>query len=154
MHKKKFAVDQKNADIVSRGDYAKTLKGILAAGFCPFCEEHIFKYHTRPLLFKNRSWIVTENAWPYEGTKKHLLLITRKHVESIASLSPAAWNDLQTAYKKTIRLLNLRGATLMLRSGDTARTGASVGHLHAHIIAGYSRSKSTKPITATVAFSK
>lgn len=154
MASKKRQVDAKNAAIIKRSDYAKTLDVIIAGGFCPFCEEHLFKHHQQPLIYKSKHWLVTKNSWPYQGSRFHFLFITRSHVEATEEMSPAAWTDLQKLYKKLIRENDIKGATLMIRSGDTRFTGASVNHLHAHLVTGSPRTKKTSPIKALVGFKK
>lgn len=151
---KKQRVDAENALIVKREDYVGVLKKIIADGLCPFCEEHLSKYHTQPIIYKSKYWIVSKNAWPYEGTKFHFLLIVRPHVEAIEQLSPSMWTDLQKLHKKIVTDHNIQGASFLLRSGNTKFTGASVSHLHAHLITGSKRNKSTKNISTLVGFKK
>ncbi len=154
MASKKQRVDAKNATIVKRSDYTRTLNAIIRGGFCPFCEEHLFKHHRRPLLDKTRHWLVTENAWPYTGSQFHLLLVTRIHIETIEEMSPAVWTDLHKQYQSLVKKYRIKGAALMIRSGDTRFTGASVNHLHAHLVVGTQRTKSAKPIKALIGFKK
>ena len=154
MSLKRKAVDVGNAQVVPREDYEQVLRTIVAKGFCPFCEEHLFKHHRQPLAYKSRHWLVTKNSWPYEGSKYHFLFITRVHVEATEKMSSAVWSDLQKLYKKFVEENNIKGATLMIRSGDTKFTGASVNHLHAHLVSGSPRTKNTKPIKALVGFGK
>ncbi len=151
---KKQRVDTKNATVVKRNDYVKTLNAIVAGGFCPFCEEHLFKHHRKPLLYKSKYWLVTENSWPYKGSRFHFLFISRIHVETTEEMSSAMWIDLQRQYRKLVNEKRMEGATLMIRSGDTEITGASVNHLHAHLVVGAQRTKNTKPIKALVGFKK
>ena len=150
----KKQVDIGNSMVVPRSDYTKTLNAIITGGFCPFCEKHLFKHHSRPLIYKSKYWLVTENAWPYKGARFHFLFIAREHIEAIEDMSPALWTDLQKLYRKLVRENNIKGATLMIRSGATKFTGASVSHLHAQVISGSPRTKNTKPIKALVSFSK
>lgn len=154
MPAKRRQVDVKNAEVVKREDYVRTLNEIIAAGFCPFCEAHLFKHHKQPLIYKGRYWLVTKNNWPYAGTKFHFLLISRSHTERTEDLSPAAWKEFHALYRKLARRYRFSGATLMIRSGDTRVTGASVNHLHAHLIVGSPRSKKAKNIRALVGFKK
>jgi diadenosine tetraphosphate (Ap4A) HIT family hydrolase len=154
MAPKKQQVDSKNAAIFKRSDYTQTLDAIIAEGFCPFCEEHLLKHHKRPILFKSKHWLVTENAWPYKGSLFHFLFITRTHVEATEDIPVAMWTDLQKLYRKLITENKIKGATLMIRSGDTKFTGASVNHLHAHLVSGSPRTKNTKPIKVPVSFSR
>lgn len=151
---KKTTVDVGNSQVVPRSNYTQVLEAIIAAGFCPFCEEHLFKHHQKPLVHRSRHWLVTENSWSYKGTNHHFLFIARKHAEATEELSPAAWADLHKTYRLIVKRFGLTGATLMVRSGDTQFTGASVNHLHAHLIVGGPRTKTAKPIKALVAFKK
>ena len=84
-------VDVQNASTRARGEYAQALAKIEEAGICPFCEEHLPKHHGKPILFRNAHWIVTENAWPYEGTRHQFVLIARDHIESADVLPSEAW---------------------------------------------------------------
>jgi diadenosine tetraphosphate (Ap4A) HIT family hydrolase len=154
MTPKRRHVDKGNSTIAGRGDYTQTLEAILAGGFCPFCETHLFKHHRKPLLHKTKYWLVTENSWPYEGTKYHFLFIARRHIEAAEMASPVMWMDLQKLYKKLVKEHGIKGASLVLRSGDTRYTGASVSHLHAHLISGGPRKKKSESIKALVAFRK
>ncbi len=124
-------VDVQNARTRARGDYAQALAKIEADGVCPFCEAHLPKHHKKPILFRNAHWIVTENAWPYDGTRHQFVLIFREHIESAEELPPGAWDALGAAYRQLVAEYRLEGATLLLRTGMTDFTGASVAHLHA-----------------------
>lgn len=154
MSPKKQRVDTKNAEVVKRSDYVNTLNAIVVGGFCPFCEEHLFKHHRKPIIYKSKHWIVTENSWPYKGSKFHFIFITKQHLEKTENVSFIVWNDFKKLYKKIIKKNSIEGATLMIRSGDTKFTGASVNHLHAHLIVGNPRTRKSKPIKALVAFKK
>lgn len=154
MARKKKRVDIGNADTGVRSNYSDTLAEIIADGFCPFCEAHLTKHHKNPILLKGKYWLVTKNAWPYEGARFHFLFIARSHVENIESVKPPMWQELQTLYKKLVRIHNLSGATLLLRSGETGLTGASVNHLHAHLVVGSKRTKKTTQMRATIGFKK
>lgn len=144
-------VDVENSQIAPRKDYTETLKEIVAQGFCPFCEEHLLKHHRKPILFRSESWLVTENSWPYEGTRHHFLCIALPHVEKIED-SPTLLTDLQRVYERIVTTYNMDGATLMIRSGNTRVTGASVAHLHAHVIVGKEREQKSEPLRAVVGY--
>lgn len=152
MKEKRHQVDVDNATIVPRSDYTRVLNAIVAKGFCPFCEEHLFKHHRKPIIFRSKYWLVTENSWPYQGSQHHFLFIARIHVEATEEVSAAVWANLKKVYRDVVKYYALKGATLMMRSGDTKFTGASVNHLHAHLVVGSSRTKKTKPIKAIVGF--
>ncbi len=151
---RKQRVDAENASIVKRDEYTHALKKIIADGLCPFCEEHLSTYHTQPILHRSKYWIITKNAWPYEGTKFHFLFIAVPHIESTEYIPPLMWTDLHKLYRTLIEKYSIRGASLLIRSGDTKLTGASVNHLHGHIISGSKRNKNSKRIETLVGFKK
>jgi diadenosine tetraphosphate (Ap4A) HIT family hydrolase len=151
---KKRKVNIGNARISKRGDYDAVLKQIERSDFCPFCEEHFGKHHHEPILIRNRSWIVTHNAWPYEGAKRHFLLVARRHVRSAGQLRAEEWADLGAAFRGLEKKYGFPGATLFMRSADTALTGGTVEHLHAQIVIGARHGKDTEPIHAVIGFKR
>jgi ATP adenylyltransferase len=150
----KEMVDVPNAGVVKRSDYESILRKIIDEGHCPFCREHLFKHHTKPILAEGEHWLVTENFKPYAGTKQHFLLISQRHVERIEDLTPEAWSEFQLHYATLSKKYGLRASTLLWRSGETAFTGATVVHLHAQIIVGQERTEDSAPIMALVGFKK
>lgn len=150
----KKTVDAKNASISKRSNYSDVIASIVKAGHCPFCQEHFLKYHTKPILKTGTYWIVTKNAWPYDGTTHHFLLVSVPHIESILDASADSWQELHSHITYLQKKFKLRGKSLLLRSGEPNMTGASVRHLHAQLIIGTKRNAKTSPITALVGFKK
>ncbi len=114
-------------------EYRQILESVSQAGNCPFCPEH-FKYHKEPILKKNGSWLLTRNSWPYKNAAEHFLIISTVHKETLDELSGA---DLLAVKKLTSWAqteFKLAGGGLTLRFGDTTHTGATVCHLHFHLI--------------------
>ncbi|MBU6321051.1 MAG: HIT domain-containing protein [Patescibacteria group bacterium] len=143
-------VDVTNA--LSRDDYKETLTKIAQAGLCPFCEQNLAKHHPKPIVAKNASWLATPSNWPYRGAKRHFLLIARPHLERADKLTREQWIDLHKLLIKLVRSYKLRGTSLVMRSGDTAYTGASVSHLHAHLITGRRRRNPKDEIVAPIGY--
>jgi len=154
MAKKATHVNVGNSRVVPRPGYEAELKRIQKHDRCPFCESNLKDYHPKPVLFKTKSWIATQNAYPYEGAQHHYLLICRVHVERAEDLTSGMWSDLGKVYERLVAEKKLSGASLFMRSGDPNRTGASVNHLHAQIIVGARRTKESSPIHALVGFKK
>ncbi len=122
-----------NPRFAKTAEYRKVIKSIEVEGKCPFCPEN-FKYHKHPILKRNRGWFITRCSWPYKNTDYHFLIISEKHRESLSFL---ASTDLFPVY----RLANwakikfgIKGGALTVRFGDTDFTGATVCHLHFHLI--------------------
>lgn len=116
--------------------YGEVLQRISDTGECPFCEDHLFREHSEPIIVQNEFWLVTKNQYSYPAAETKLLIIFRDHITSFLDLPKIAWTDLHEIYKRLIQEESLVGSTLLLRQGDPARTGGSVEHLHFHVIAG------------------
>ncbi len=128
--------------------YKKVIKKIVDDGVCPFCPDQLANYHKNPILEENDYWIATENMYPYEGAKHHIIFISKKHLTEISELDPSAWQNLQEIVNSISKRLKIKGGTLFMRFGDTKFTGASVNHLHAHLISPHQKNQT--PIMARV----
>jgi len=114
------------------------MKKIYEDGVCPFCIEHLKNYHTKTIIKEGSWWIVTENFAPYEGTLVHLLFIYKKHETDLSQIDHAAFNELYKFVSLAKEKYGIRGGSFFMRFGDTERTGATVDHIHAQLIAGNS----------------
>jgi diadenosine tetraphosphate (Ap4A) HIT family hydrolase len=125
----------------------QNMEKIAAEGFCPFCPENMQKYHTPPILRTGEHWYVTPNMYPYENTKHHFLFVTNAHITDTKDLSSSAWAELQSHIAWVIAEHGIEHGTLLMRSGNMEKTGATVMHLHAQFIVGESPEK---PVLARV----
>ena len=132
------------------GAYEDIIKKIQKDGVCPFCPAHLARYHKKPIIKIGRYWILTENMYPYQGAKHHLLLLHKKHIERFSEISPAAWKELRALIDFTTAKLKIKGGAVIIRFGNTLYTGASVAHLHANLISPDTRKKNRQPILARV----
>ena len=130
MRKNKKVVDARYA---KTSQYRKVLGEIEGAKVCPFCPE-TFKWHTNPILKREGNWLITESFQPYKNTDHHFLLIGKRHKEQLSELTPKDWNEMAQLQKWAIKKFNLKGGGLAMRFGDTAHTGATVSHIHMHLI--------------------
>lgn len=129
MNKKEY-VDIENA----RGKtYKKTILQIIEDGVCPFCEEHLPKYHKEPIIRTTEFWILTTNQNKYPGSKTHLLAILRAHAENLEEIPIGALEDLNDLFVWSKKEFNISGGGYSMRFGDTKRSGATVKHLHAQL---------------------
>ncbi len=117
------------------------MKKILKAGICPFCPTYLEKYHDNPIEKKGKFWVVTKNDYPYEGSRYHYLFISKKHVEHIEELESKAFAELVNLIKWLTKKHKIVGGGFFMRFGDYKHTGASVTHLHAHLIVGKKKDK-------------
>lgn len=124
-----------NLDHARTNDQKAVMRQIVQDGVCPFCQEHLLKYHSRPVLKKGGHWLVTENAFPYDGARVHLLFVYLEHI----TLPPTESNQLAELFEMVAwarKEYSILGGSLLLRFGETKYNGASVDHLHAHLVVG------------------
>lgn len=127
---KKAVVSIKNA---RKGEYKQVIEEILRKGKCPFCKEN-FLYHKKPILKRKKNWFLTENSWPYKNSKHHLLIIGEKHKEKFSQLTKEDFQEVSELANWAITKYKIKGGAVIARFGDTNFTGASVAHLHFHIL--------------------
>ena len=115
------------------GKYSQVIQDIQSQGVCPFCPD-TFKWHTNPILKIDGGWLITRSFNPYAGTQEHFLIISQEHKEQLVELTPKdLYAILKLAQWATIEF-KLQGGLLALRFGDSEHTGATVKHLHAHLV--------------------
>lgn len=130
------------------------MEEIARLGICPFCREHFESHHEASILFETPHWLVTENDYPYKGAVRHFLLVAIRHVTDAASLSFNEYRDLGLVLGWISSNYPHPGATFLMRFGDTNFTGATINHLHAHLIYGVSREEGTESIKQKVGYQK
>jgi len=130
--------------------YGSVIDQIKKDGVCPFCPENLAKYHKNPILKEGQFWLLTNNAYPYEAAKYHILMIHKKHIQKFEEVSPDAWSELRSLIKDFTAEKNIPGGSLVMRFGNTAYTGATVSHLHANLVSPPGEDKDRKPIIARI----
>ncbi len=133
MIEKKF-VNTNNTQDRPDGKYSGVIADIQKDGVCPFCAEQLKNYHKNPIIEETEHWLVTNNMYPYKNAKHHILLIHKVHIENIKEMSEKAWSELHAIFLNAIERSDIPGGTMFIRFGDTKFTGASVSHLHAHLV--------------------
>ena len=107
-----------------------------AAGTCIFCPEHLAKDPDQRIVHRTALWTVTPNEFPYRGTRLHLLLVPDEHVTDMLDLSDEAKADLWTALAWARENYGLTFYSMLARNGDCEFTGATVRHVHIHLVQG------------------
>ncbi|OGZ27766.1 MAG: hypothetical protein A2365_03965 [Candidatus Nealsonbacteria bacterium RIFOXYB1_FULL_40_15] len=127
---KKGFVNLKNA---RRGEYSKVIEEIQKTGKCPFCKEN-FKYHKKPIYKRRGSWLLTNNSWPYKNSETHLIILGEEHKENFSEITSKDLEAIRFLANWAIKKFKIKGGAVATRFGDTNYTGASVSHIHFHII--------------------
>lgn len=131
--KKKF-VDLRFAKAKGyRGGYRKVLEIIKKTGKCPFCKEN-FEYHKKTIFKTNKKWFIVESTWPYRNAKFHFLIIPEKHKENLNELNSSDFKSVCELANWALKKYKIKGGGLALRFGESSYTGATVFHLHFHLI--------------------
>ena len=92
------------------------------------------KYIENDIAFETDYWSVSWNKYPYEGAKKHFLIVIKQPVYDLVDLTPEMWFDLQTVLVRLKNEYGVVGGAFCMRYGDPALSGASLKRLHAHAI--------------------
>ena len=105
-----------------------------AAGICLFCPEHLRRHPRQRTLLSTRHWTATVNEFPYEGTSLHLLLVPHRHAADMLDLPAEVRDDFWAALAGVAREHELSHYGLGIRNGDCRLTGATIEHVHSHIL--------------------
>lgn len=135
-----------NTRFAKSESYLRVLEEIKGKGKCPFCPKN-FHYHKKPILKTIGNWFITENSWPYHGTKHHFLIIGTQHIEHITGLKGADIKEIFSLATWATETFHIKGGALTMRFGDTDYTGSSVAHLHAHLIVPKIKPRQTTAVT-------
>ena len=122
-----------NPKFAKSKDYGRVLKTIEQTAKCPFCKGN-FKYHKEPILKKEGNWFITKHSWPYKNTEHHFLIISEEHKEEFNELNSSDFEIVSKLVNWIIKKYKIKGGGLLLRFGDPIYTGATVCHLHFHLI--------------------
>ena len=116
------------------GEQLAEMRRLDAAGVCLFCPGHLEE--VQEVLHRSAHWAVTPNRFPYPNTRLHLLLVPHVHVTDLAELPPAAQADFFGTLGWVRAEFGLSHYGLGARSGDSPASGATIKHLHVHVIVG------------------
>ena len=117
-----------------------------AAGICLFCPDALARHARQRILLRTRHWAVTPNEFPYQGTSLHLLLVPDQHAGDLLELSADVRQDFWEALGAVARGHKLSHYGLGVRNGDCRYTGATIEHVHAHVLVGDDDAAETPPV--------
>ncbi|MBI3630829.1 MAG: HIT domain-containing protein [Candidatus Sungbacteria bacterium] len=132
-----------------RPRYESTLKQIARSGVCPFCPATM-RWHTKPILKRYRGWLITENISVYANAQHHFLIIGRSHKENLEELASRDWNAISFLFNWAIKKFNIKGGGIAMRFGEPAYTGATVRHLHMHLISPHLKKGKAGVVSVTI----
>ncbi|MEK7151001.1 MAG: HIT domain-containing protein [Patescibacteria group bacterium] len=114
--------------------YRKTLAKIARDGKCPFCPGNFLEKNSR-VIKRVDGWFLVHNFQPYANARVHLLLVPTRHLERFSELSASDFASITRLVDWATTQFRVRGGAFLMRFGSTKYTGATVCHLHAHLVA-------------------
>lgn len=117
-------------------DQLAAMRAAMDAGICVFCPEHLHTDPNQKVLHRRSGWTVVPNRYPYAGAGLHLLLIPDDHVCDLGDLDVDDGPGLISAVRWAKSTYGYAGAALATRIGDLEHTGATIEHLHLHLVVG------------------
>lgn len=108
--------------------YLRLLEEAERSSKCPFCPP------AETILDCFGGWVIVANRFPYEGTAVHLLLIPERHITELGELTIVDIEAVFTLARRAVSGRLIPGGALFLRFGDMRYTGATIHHLHFHLI--------------------
>lgn len=113
----------------------RRMRELEAAGTCLFCPDGLGRFGAGDApRWQSPSWLVLDNDFPYRGAARHLLLVPRRHLSDLTELDPAEREEFWAALAAAKQLAGGAGYGLGARNGDCASTGATIAHLHLHLL--------------------
>ena len=114
--------------------YRDELLRLKAEGKCPFCWEYFKIQYADQILNREGNCFIARLTWPYKDTDTHLMVIPDEHKEFPEELTFTEWENMLKLLDWAVQEFNIPGGAIAMRFGDPRRTGATVLHLHMHII--------------------
>lgn len=121
----------KNEGSKGIGKYEAYLLDFEERGKCPFCPGN----HNFVILKKIGKWQIVERSWKKKTTRRYLLVIGEEHKTNILQLLPEDWVSVGELLLWATKKYKIKGGGFGVRFGDTDYSGATINHLHFHLIA-------------------
>jgi ATP adenylyltransferase len=112
------------------------MRRLEAAGICLFCPAALREHARQQVILETRHWSVTPNAFPYGGTMLHLLVVPHQHVNDMLDLDDESLGDFWNVLRMIRSQFSLGHYGLGVRNGNCSFTGATIAHVHAHVLVG------------------
>ena len=134
------------------------MKELETTGECFLCPDTISRISKKyegvatPIIYEDGDIFVKKNDFPYEGTKLHLLVVPKRHLTRIEEFTQEEFAKLKEVFAWINATYEVKGASLFMRYGEMTYTGASLSHLHFHVLHGEPSSKKSEAIRVKLGY--
>ena len=80
--------------------------------------------------------MLTESAFPYEGTSHHFMILTKKHITDPQKITGTMWSEIGSLMKYTTEKYKIPGGSMFFRFGEMHTNGSTIDHVHFHVLSG------------------
>lgn len=118
------------------GDQLADMENIAERDICFMCPENIPEFYEERggLIDEGEYSFLVHNGYPYENTEHHMMVIPKEHITSLNEASEGFVLEAFSFFRKLEVELNITGGAIAMRFGNPEETGATVHHLHIHLI--------------------
>ncbi len=127
------------------------MRDLAKAGACLFCPPGLALKNKR-IFHLGEHWYVTPNDFPYKGTSTHVMIVPKRHVTQFTDLTLDELMELPSMIAWVNSEMDIKGATMFCRYGDTTYTGATIHHFHIHIAQGSQKTEGSVPVFAVIGY--
>lgn len=127
-------------------DQAEQMRRLEASGVCIFCPPHVDDPSDEGVVRASEHWVIRHNAFPYKGSRLHLLAVPLRHVTDLLDLPDDELAGFWDAVRWARAKYGLTYYGLGARCGDFSRTGGTIAHVHVHLLVGDSDNPDHTPV--------
>lgn len=100
----------------------------------PFDPQYVKRYVEGSIIYETEFWYAFQNDHQYSDTEIQIVIVTKSFFNDTYDMPDNVWLDLKKIKKELRDTFNITGGGLIIRFGDTEKSGGSVVHQHAQII--------------------
>lgn len=113
----------------------ETYLKIYRENYDPFAERSSIEALGNEIFDESDHWITIKNKhYKHTDRKHHLVVILKRFIKTPDDLTEEEILDAFKVIRELNKTLQISGGAILMRYGDTRLSGASVKHLHFHVV--------------------
>ncbi len=136
-------------DTIRNEEQMRRMKKCEEEGVCYLCTR--LNTHA-DIIYSGNYWFIMKNDFPYEGSRYHYLIISKRHVTRMTELSDEEWSEKIKMIQWLEKHLQTPGFSEFSRNGNMMYTHASLDHLHFHFLVGSEKREDSEKIKVTLGY--